>query len=282
MDQPHRVHLRLLVSPSFEVREIDVRRYLPPSASLPVSIMDNDVNVTVVACAAGREDLVAAAEALMRVIEPDGALGRSLRCDVQPQTDAPGLDEDSVRSLAIAAHGALSCPVFVGRRIAPMSAWRSLRPMTWGRRGLEVAGGAQPVLPFGGSKSEGIAVEVGPPTLIYKARLSGIRMEDAQRIASAVGGGTAGLVGVAAYAIDGAEPGAACVLCETESDADVFLRLLSLVELEARRYGGIPGAGAFLSAVPLSVITGVLKTAMGLPLERRQIIETHLTALGGA
>jgi hypothetical protein len=224
MDQPYRVHLRLLVSPPLEVRDIDVRRYFPRSASLLLSTVDNDVNVTVVACAAGREDFVAAAEALVRVIEPHGAQGRSLRCDVQPQAGAAELDDDSVRSLAIAAHGALSCPVFLGRRIAPMSAWRSLRPMTWGRRGLEVAGGAQPVLPFGGSKSEGIAVEVGPPTLIYKARLFGIRMEDIRRIACAVGGGTAGLVGAAAYAIDGAEPGAACVLCETESDPRVFLR----------------------------------------------------------
>jgi len=188
-------------------------------------------------------------------------------------------DSESLRSLAVAAHGAFEAPVYVAQRSVPAAAWAFARPMPWGRKGLSV-GQSGPTLPFGGAECRGVAIETGAPTIILKARLDDVPDHGLVRACAAVGGAESGFADVGAYAAASEADGASVVVLEYGDLKRAPLhRALALLDVEARRYGGRLGAAALLSHVPLDALLGVLAAQLGLHAHAGQVLETHL-ALG--
>jgi len=151
--------------------------------------------------------------------------------------------------------------------------------MPWGRKGLSV-GQSGPTLPFGGSECRGVAIEVGAPTLILKARLDAVPDEALVRMCAAVGGADSGFGDVGAYAAASEADGASVVVLEYGDLKRAPLhRALEVLDVEARRYGGRLGAASFLSHVPLDALLGVLAAHTGLNAQRGQVLETHLGSM---
>jgi glutamate formiminotransferase len=151
--------------------------------------------------------------------------------------------------------------------------------MGWGPDGLAL-GNAAPLLPFGGSESSGVAIEVGTRTVIAKARLTGgLTSAQLQSIASACGSAHSGLVEVGVYPIAVGRDGTATLVLELSDIKRAPLhRALMLLEIEAHRYGARLGLGALLSDAPLDLFLDTLVTHMALPVSSVQVIETHVRA----
>jgi glutamate formiminotransferase len=152
-----------------------------------------------------------------------------------------------------------------------------MRSMHWAADGLAL-GDSAPALPFGGSESSGVAIEVGTPTVIAKARLvGGLTQSQMRSIAAAAGGSESGLTEVRAYPIAVARDGAAIFVLELSDVKRAPLhRALTLLDIEARRFGARLGLGSLLSNAPLELFLDALAMHMGLDVARRQVIETHL------
>jgi hypothetical protein len=207
------------------------------------------------------------------------AAGRAYRIELMAEGASDLPDEETVRSLAVAAHGAFEAPVYVAHRHVPAAAWAFARPMPWGRKGLSV-GQSGPTLPFGGAECRGVAIEVGAPTVILKARLEAVPDHALIRMCAAVGGADSGFGDVGAYAAASEADGASIVVLEYGDLKRAPLhRALALLDLEARRYGGHLGSAAVLSHVPLDALLDVLAAHTGLDAKRGQVLETHLAAM---
>lgn len=223
--------------------------------------------------------LAAAMELLAASAAGAHAAGRAYRIELMAAEPAGLPDEETLRTLAVAAHGAFAAPVYVAHRSVPAAAWAFARPMPWGRKGLSV-GQSGPTLPFGGSECRGVAIEIGAPTVILKVRLSAVPDDALVRMCAAVGGAESGFGDVGAYAAASEADGTSIVVLEYGDLKRAPLhRALALLDIEARRYGGRLGATALLSHVPLDALLGVLAAHTGLAAQRGQVLETHLASM---
>ncbi|HXW51451.1 MAG TPA: hypothetical protein VEJ41_05620 [Candidatus Acidoferrales bacterium] len=267
---------RVIASPPFAQATADALRRAAGDALLGC-VSDNDVNATFLSLKTGDAGL---GERLKRVADAIGAPAaqeRSLRLELQP-LDPASLREDALRAIAVELHGILQAPIYIGRRSKPVSAWAYDRPMGWGPAGLS-AQSAAAVLPFGGSQSGGVAIEVGARTLIAKAKVVGATLEPSAlaNIAAATGSGSSGFVDAAVYPLGTRKDGASVFVLELGDPKRTPLhRVLATIEIEAQRYGARLGLGALLSDAPLEVFLGALATHMGLGVTPAQVIETHV------
>jgi hypothetical protein len=270
--------VRLIASPhlSPNAREACHRRFAA-EGKLLACVSDEDVNSTFLSLSIVDDDLRATVSALAEVIGPAQAVGRAFRLELQHPEASPAISDEALRATAVDLHGALRVSVHLARRTMPAGRWTTARPMGWGTDGLSLLETA-PTLPFGGSESSGLAIEVGGPTLIAKAKLVG--GFDAARlsfVAAATGAAESGLTEVGAYPIGAHRDGSATLILELSDIKRAPLhRALQLLEIEARRIGGQLGLGCLLSDAPLEVFLDALASHMGLPVTRTQVIETHL------
>lgn len=250
------------------------RRLIP--GQLLAGISDADVNATFISVAANDDNLKTTVAAMAESIGTTQAVGRAFRFELQ-HPDATKISDELLRSIAVELQGAFRASVYVARRAVPASRWITTRPMQWSADGLTL-GDIAPSLPFGGSESSGVAIEVGAPTVIAKARLTGgITQSHMKTIAAATGGPESGLSEIGVYPISVARDGSAIFVLELSDVKRAPLhRALTLMEVEARRYGARLGLGSLLSNAPLEVFLDTLAMHMGLDVARRQVIETHL------
>jgi hypothetical protein len=240
---------------------------------------DADLNCSAITCVPDANRLAAAMDALAVSAAGPYSSGRAYRIELMAEDASDLPDEETLRTLAVAVHGAFEAPVYVALRSVPAAAWAFARPMPWGRKGLSV-GQSGPTLPFGGSECRGVAIEVGAPTVILKARLEAVPDQALVRMCAAVGGADSGFSDVGAYAAASEADGASLVVLEYGDLKRAPLhRALALLDVEARRYGGRLGAAALLSHVPLDALLGVLAANTGLEAKRAQVLETHLETM---
>jgi len=236
---------------------------------------DHDINASVVSALVSPDAYGPTLEGVAARFSTALVAGRAFR--VEFLTSEPeAVSEDALRSLAVALHGAFSAPVYVARRNTPAAAWAFVRPMPWGRKGLAV-GQTAPTLPFGGSECLGVAIEVGKPTILAKARLEGVPEHGLREACAAVGGGDSGFAEVGAYPAVSAADGASVVVLEFGDAArSPMHRTLSVLDIEAKRFGGRLGQTALLSHFPLDAMLDVLRSRTGLAATASQVLETHL------
>ncbi|HEY5094488.1 MAG TPA: hypothetical protein VII69_05130 [Candidatus Eremiobacteraceae bacterium] len=274
------VFLRAVVNPALAPHTLaECARALVSCGTVVHNQNDADLNCSAITCVLSMDRLIAAMEIVASCAAGVHAAGRAYRIELMAadQTDLP--DEETLRSIAVAAHGAFAAPVYVAHRRVPAAAWAFARPMPWGRKGLSV-GQSGPTLPFGGSECRGVAIEVGAPTVILKARLEAVPDEALVRMCAAVGGADSGFSDVGAYAAASEADGTSVVVLEYGDLKRAPLhRALAVLDIEARRYGGRLGAAALLSHVPLDALLGVLNANIGLNAQRGQVLETHLASM---
>ena len=271
--------IRLVASPTLSPNTCDaLDRRLNGEAKLFGCVSDDDVRATFISLKVEDEELRATVALLAESIGAAQAVGRAFRLELQHFEAAQALSDETLRSVAVAVHGALRAPVHVARRTVPASRWATARPIGWGAEGL-VLGDSAPALPFGGSESTGVALEAGGPTLIAKAELvGGLSASQMRPIAAACGSAESGLVEVGAYPIAVRRDGAAVFVLECSDVKRTPLhRALSVLEIEGRRFGARLGLGRLLSDAPLDVFLDALSMHMGIIVTRGQVIETHLT-----
>jgi hypothetical protein len=272
----HMLFIRLVASPALTPAASDaLHRRL--ASELLACISDQDVNATFVSVAAGDDDLLTTVTTMAAAIGSTQAVGRAFRFELQ-HSDPKKISDELLRSVAVELQGALRASVYIARRGFPAGRWTTMRPMSWSADGLAL-GGSAPALPFGGSESSGVAIEVGTPTVIAKARLvGGLTPSQMKSIAAATGGPDSGLTEVGAYPITVARDGAAVFVLELSDVKRAPLhRALTLLDIEAHRFGARLGLGSLMSNAPLEVFLDSLAMHMGLEIARRQVIETHLT-----
>lgn len=248
-------------------------------ANLLLAVNDPDVNASVICAEMAADAWRAALEALAARFTPNLCAGRAFRVDLMTG-DPTDIGDEALRSVAVGLHGAFSAPVFIAHRDKPAAAWAFARPMPWGRKGLAV-GQTAPALPFGGSECLGVAIEVGPPTILAKARLEGVPEHGLIKACAAIGGADSGFAEVGAYPGVSAGDGASVVVLEFGNVArSPIHRALAVLDIEARRYGGHLGQTALLSHIPLDALLEVLRAETGLSATRAQVLETHLPKNG--
>ncbi len=236
---------------------------------------DPDVNASVISADVAPDAYESVLEAVVSTFSPALIAGRAFRVELL-SSDPDALPEEGLRSIAVRLHGAFSAPVFVARRNSPAAAWAFALPMPWGRKGLAV-GQTAPTLPFGGSECLGVAIEIGKPTVLAKARLEGVPEHGLREACSAVGGSESGFAEVGAYPAVSAADGASVVVLEFgDVVRSPMHRTFAVLDIEARRFGGRLGQTALLSHVPLEAILGVLGAQTGLAATASQVLETHL------
>jgi hypothetical protein len=274
--------VRLIASPHLSPNARDaLHRRFAADGKLLACVNDEDVSSTFLSLGVAQDDLRATISAMAETIGAAQAVGRAFRLELQHVEAAAAISDEAVRAVAVDLHGALRASVHVARRSMPAGRWTTARPMGWGSEGLALMETA-PALPFGGSESSGLAIEVGSPTVIAKARLVG--SFDAARlsiIAAATGTADSGLTEVGAYPISVHRDGSATLILELgDSKRTPLHRVLQVLDIEARVVGGSVGLGTLLSDAPLDVFLDALSMHMGLRVARAQVIETHLA--GGA
>jgi hypothetical protein len=274
------VFLRAVINPALAPHTLaECARSLASCGTVVHNQNDADLNCSALTCVAPTRSLGAAMEILASNAAGVHAAGRAYRIELMAEDAADLPDDESLRTVAVAAHGAFAAPVYVAHRRVPAAAWALARPMPWGRKGLSV-GQSGPTLPFGGSECRGVAIEIGAPTVILKARLDAVPDEAMVRMCAAVGGADSGFGDVGAYAAASEADGTSVVVLEYGDLKRAPLhRALSLLDVEARRYGGRLGAAALLSHVPLDALLGVLAANTGLNAQRGQVLETHLASM---
>ena len=236
---------------------------------------DHDVNASVISALVASDAFGSTLEGVAARFTSALVAGRAFRVE-SLTTEPDTVTEDTLRSLAVGLHGAFSAPVYVARRNAPAAAWAFARPMPWGRKGLSV-GQTSPTLPFGGSECLGVAIEVGKPTILAKARLEGVPEHGLREACAAVGGLDSGFAEVGAYPAVSAADGASVVVLEFGDVArSPVQRTLAVLDIEARRFGGRLGQTALLSHLPLDAVLDVLRSRTGLAATPSQVLETHL------
>jgi len=268
--------VRLVASPPLPPHVLDdIAASIEAGASLLAARNDHDVNASSLSLRTESDAFIGVLEQLSDKIGKGLAAGRAFRFDIMLE-DPSAFPDEPMRSLAVHMHGAFAAPVYVARRDKPAAAWAFDRPMPWGRKGLAV-GQAAPMLPYGGSECLGVALELTRPTLILKARLEDVPEHGLVTACAAVGGAESGFSEVGAYAAVSAADGASVVVLEF---GDVIkspvTRTLSVLDIEARRYGGRLGMTALLSHVPLESLLETLALETGLSATPAQVLETHL------
>ena len=268
--------IRLVASPPLAPASADALRRRLVNGELLACVSDPDVNATFVSVTTGDDDLKATVTAIAETIGSTQAVGRAFRFELQ-HPDAKKISDELVRSVAVELQGAFRASVYLARRAVPAARWTTMRPMLWAADGLAL-GDSAPALPFGGSESSGVAIEVGTPTVVAKARLvGGLTQSQMKSIAAATGGPESGLTEVGAYPITVAHDGAAVFVLELSDVKRAPLhRALALLDIEARPFGARLGLGSLLSNAPLELFLDALALHMGLNVARRQVIETHL------
>ncbi|HKW44451.1 MAG TPA: hypothetical protein VJN22_02275 [Candidatus Eremiobacteraceae bacterium] len=274
------VFLRALVNPALAPHVLaDCARALSSCGTVVHNQNDADLNCSAVTCVPATNRLAAAMDVLAASAAGPYAAGRAYRIELMSDDPAGLPDEETLRTIAVAAHGSFAAPVYVAHRTVPAAAWAFARPMPWGRKGLSV-GQTGPTLPFGGAECRGVAIEVGAPMVILKARLDGVPDQALVRMCAAVGGADSGFSDVGAYAAASEADGASLVVLEFGDLKRAPLhRTLALLDVEAHRYGGRLGAAALLSHVPLDALLDVLAARTGLDAKPAQVLETHLAAM---
>jgi hypothetical protein len=269
--------VRALINPALAPHTLaECARALASCGTVVHNQNDADLNCSAITCVPETDRLAAAMQSFAATAGGAHAAGRAYRIELMAE-DANSLpDDETLRTLAVAAHGAFEAPVYVAHRQVPAAAWAFARPMPWGRKGLSV-GQSGPSLPFGGAQCRGVAIEMGAPTVILKARLDAVPDHALVRMCAAVGGADSGFADVGAYAAASEADGASIVVLEYGDLKRAPLhRALALLDVEARRYGGRLGAAALLSHVPLDALLSVLAAHTGLDARRAQVLETHL------
>jgi hypothetical protein len=268
--------IRFIASPPLAPHTLeDVAATLAVGGELFFIANDSDVNASVVNVGLAPDHWDSNFRALAERFPADLAAGRAFRIDAMP-VEPDEVSDEALRTIAVGLHGAFSAPVFVAHRDKPPAAWAFARPMPWGRKGLAV-GQAAPTLPFGGSECLGVAIEVGPPTILAKARLEAVPEHGLLQACAAVGGAESGFAEVGAYPAVSAADGVSVVVLEFGNVArSPIHRTLAVLDIEARRFGGRLGQAALLSHVPLDALLDVLKMETGLAASPAQVLETHL------
>jgi len=268
--------IRLVASPELAPAATDALRRRLVDGELLACVSDPDVNATFVSVKTGDDDLKTTVATIAEAIGSTQAVGRAFRLELQ-NPDAKKISDESLRSVAVELQGAFRASIYLARRAVPAGRWTTMRPMLWAADGL-VLGDSAPALPFGGSESSGVAIEVGTPTVIAKARLvGGLTQSQMKSIAAATGGPHSGLTEVGAYPITVTRDGAAVFVLELSDVKRAPLhRALTLLDIEAQRFGAHLGFGSLLSNAPLELFLDTLAMHMGLEVSRRQVIETHL------
>jgi hypothetical protein len=270
--------IRLVASPTLAPTASDaLHRRLAADGKLLACVSDADVNATLISVKTADDDLRATVTVMAETIGATQAVGRAFRFELQHPDAAKIVSDESLRAVAVEVHGALRASVHIARRTVPAGRWTSARPMGWGADGLTLGDNA-PTLPFGGSESSGVAIEVGGPTVIAKAKLTGgVPSSHMKGIAAAVGGQESGLTEVGAYPIAILRDGSAVFVLElSDPKRSPLHRALTLLEIEAQRFGARLGTGSLLSDAPLDTFLDVLAHHMGLEVARSQVIESHL------
>lgn len=277
------VIVRLTSSPPLSAPMIDdLRRRFTTADDLLVCVIDSDLNVSVLSFRSTLPALSAALTSLFEKIGAGGAVGRAFRLELQTSDASASLPDEIIRSIAVEVHGALRSPVHVARRLVPAGAWQSARAMGWGQEGLGTPQNAS-MLPYGGSESLGVAIEIGPALILMKVQLAGVADMQLTRVLSAVSGPESGFADVAAYAVGAQRNERAFAVLEfSDVKRTPPARVLNVLQIEANRYGGRLGLGAFLSHVPLQSVLDTLALQTGLRALPAQIIETHLRAAAHA
>ena len=272
--------VRLLASPLLTPGVADaLRRRCTTDGSLLACVSDADAGVTVCSLRVADDGLRSAVAALTEPVGVTQSVGRAFRLEIQAPDAATAVSDEALRAVAVDVQGVLRSSVFVTRRALPAGPWSAVRAMGWGPDGL-LLGDAAPSLPFGGSESSGVAIEVGGRTVIAKARLvGGITNAQMQTIARACGSSTSGFGEVAAYPIGISRDGIATLVLElSDCKRTPLHRALMLLDIEAQRYGARLGLGALLSDAPLEMFLDTLAAHMALPVNAAQVIETHVPA----
>jgi hypothetical protein len=242
---------------------------------------DSDLNATLVSVGLDHHDVQAALDDIFLPQAAPLSAGRAFRFDVMPPDPASVADE-VLRAWAVSLHGGFSAPVFIARRPVPAAAWSLQRPMPWGRMGLSV-GQTAPALPFGGSTCLGVAVELGAPVALVKARLTSVPEHALEMLRAAVGGSQSGFAEVGAYACASAADGAPLLVLEfSDVKRCPIHRALTVMDVEAARFGGRLGEVSLRSHVPLDSLLDVLHARTGLVALASQVLETHLPRGGAA
>jgi hypothetical protein len=268
--------IRLIASPALSVGVAEAFRQLA-GHSLLACTHDDEVGVSVFALRSEPGNVQATAHALLESIGGAHAPGRAFRLELHGDAAGDQIGDELMRAIAVDAHGILSSPVYIAKRTVPLSLWGGTRPMRWDREGLTV-GNVAPTLPFSGSACAGLALESGTKTVLTKAKVAGAALgtREEDRIAAAAGGGSSGFADVSVIPLGRPADGSSLFAIELEAGRTALHRVLEVLEIEARRYGARLGCGALLSDAPLQLFTAALATAMGLPVRKEQIIETHL------
>ncbi|MDQ6780274.1 MAG: hypothetical protein M3Z37_03845 [Candidatus Eremiobacteraeota bacterium] len=280
---PAPVLVRLLSSPPLSMTLIDdVKRRFAGSGELLHTAQDGDLDLSVLTLQADLQNLNPMLAQVFQKIGVGQAVGRAFRLDLQTESSTT-LSEESLRGIAVDAHGALHAPVYLAHRSVPVGAWQQLRPMGWSRNGLAHPKDA-PMLPYSPSESVGLAIETGSPTILFTCHLNGMGERHAQCVLDAVSAPDAGFQDVAVSLVVAERTGGCFAVLEFgDPKRSPPARVLKLMEIEARRYGGALGAGMALSHVPLETVLATLASAIGLHAVAGQVIETHLSApLGSA
>lgn len=259
----------------------DVKRRFAGSGELLHSAIDGDLDASVLTLHPDLPNLNPMLSHVFQKIGAGGGVGRAFRLDLQTEIST-ALNEEALRGIAVDAHGALHAPVYLAHRTVPVGAWQSLRPMGWSRNGLAHPKDA-PMLPYSPSESVGLVIETGSPTIIFKWHLNGVEERQAQRVLEAVNAVEAGFQDVAASLVVAERTGGCSAVLEFgDPKRTPPARVLRVMEIEARRYGGALGAGTALSHVPLETVLATLSAAIGLHAAAGQVIETHLAAPSGS
>jgi hypothetical protein len=270
--------LRLAASPPLPPHVLDeVSASVALNGHVLAAVNDPDINATAISVGISDDSLGTAIDSIATRCGGILSAGRAFRFEILSETPDE-LTDETIRGFAVSLHGAFSAPVFLARRDVPAAAWAMTRPMPWGRKGLAV-GQTAPSLPFGGSACPGVAIEVGLPTILAKARLDTVPEHGLLRACAAVGGAESGFADVGAYPAVSAADGASVVVLEFGNPKRSPLhRTLAVLDIEARRFGGRLGQAAVLSHVPLDALLDALKANIGLDATRSQVLETHLPA----
>jgi hypothetical protein len=271
-------YLRVIASPPVAPHVLDEAGGAGAAhGSLLASASDSDINASCVTLGATIAGAGHVLQAVAAALGPALSAGRAIRIELL--CDAPdSISEEVVRSYAVALHGALNAPVYVARRDVPAAAWALSRPMPWGRKGLAV-GQTAPALPFGGSECLGVAIEIGKPTVLVKARLDAVPEHGLLAACAAVGGAESGFADVGAYAAVSAADGTSVVILEfSDLSRSPLHRTLAVLDIEAARYGGRLGQVGLLSHVPLRALLDVLAARTALNATAAHVLETHLPA----
>lgn len=183
-----------------------------------------------------------------------------LRFELLAEDDAdasPGIEQELAGALSALGEA------LVVRRTMAASAWARARPIK---------------VFFPGNEPR-IAIEIGRPTVLLKVRLPGVPAHGLVRLTAAVAGAESGFSDVGATHVV-AQDGTMCLLLEFSDLARAPLhRVLDVLDIEARRYGGRLGETELLSHVPLKALLGTLAGRLNLSVAERQVIETHLREL---